>query len=287
MPKIKVMIVDDSPFSRTVIGESFSNIGCEVVGEVDSIDNLVEIYAQCNPDIVTMDLVMPGADGFECSEALLQYDPNVKIILLSSLKDEETEAEAKRIGIVGYIQKPLEEELLERIIQNILAPDDLYNLLENKGAEIFKESLAQIITRTTKKPVNYTDIDYKSEVLSSQGITTIIGIIGRYTGTMILDLSFELAESFVESMLNRPSKSQDELFNMVAELANIIAGSACSMLNKQNKSFGLRVSPPSVFSAESAQISNPNLNLQVCNADTGEGNIFLGIGFRKGTVLWM
>ncbi len=287
MAKIRAMIVDDSSFSRTVIGESLSHVGCEVVAEVESIDTLVQTYTEHNPDIVTMDLVMPGADGFECSRALLLHDPNARIILVSSIKDEETEAEARRIGIVGYIQKPIEEEVLERIIHNILAPDDLYSVLENRGAEIFKESLAQTITRTTKKPVNFTDSNLENDHFLSQGITAIIGIIGRYTGTMILDLSFDLAESFVISMLNRPSKNQDELFNMVAELANIIAGAACSMLNKQDKSFGLRVSPPSVFSGQSAQIASPSINLQGFNVDTGNGDIFLGLGFKKGSVLWM
>lgn len=287
MAKIKAMIVDDSVFSRTMIGETLSNLDCEVVGEVDSIDTLIPTYAECKPDIVTMDLVMPGADGFECSRALLLHDSNARIILISSLKDEETEAEARRLGIAGYIQKPVDEEVLQRIITNVLSPDVLYDLLESRGAEIFKEALAQNITRMTKKVVDISPIDLEKTPFSSQGITTIIGIIGRYSGTMILDFPPELAESFVTSMLNRPARNQGEVLNMVAELANIIAGVACSMLNKQAKAFGFRVSPPSLFSGQSAQIASPNLDLQGYIADTGSGSIFLGIGFKKGSVLWM
>ena len=69
------MVVDDSPFSRTLLADSLQQEGCEVVGEADSIEGLIETYRQCEPDIVTMDIAMPGADGFECSRALLAHDP--------------------------------------------------------------------------------------------------------------------------------------------------------------------------------------------------------------------
>lgn len=73
---IKVMVVDDSLFSRTFIVEILRDSGLEVVGEADSYDSLIEIYDRCKPDIVTMDIVMPDMDGFECSRALFVKDPN-------------------------------------------------------------------------------------------------------------------------------------------------------------------------------------------------------------------
>lgn len=69
MSVIKVMVVDDSFFSRTLIAETLRLGGCEVVGEAESFETLLETYNNCKPDIVTMDIVMPGADGFECSKA--------------------------------------------------------------------------------------------------------------------------------------------------------------------------------------------------------------------------
>ncbi|WP_415536061.1 response regulator [Dehalobacter sp. 4CP] len=76
MGAIKVMVVDDSLFSRTFIVEILRDSGLEVVGEADSYDSLIEIYDRCKPDIVTMDIVMPDMDGFECSRALFVKDPN-------------------------------------------------------------------------------------------------------------------------------------------------------------------------------------------------------------------
>ena len=288
MSGYKAMIVDDSAFSRTMIAESLREIGCEVVGEADCIESLVEIYAQCKPDFVTMDLILPGADGFECSTALRLYDQNAKIILISSMKDQQTEAEARRVGIVGYIQKPLDPELLLGIINNIMSPDTLYLQILDRGVELFKESLAQNFTRMTKSPVTFASAGMNNQQFTSLGISAIIGIIGSYSGSMFLDLSTATAEKCVSALLNRPPKDRDETLAMVAELANIVAGVACSMLNKQDKAYGLRVAPPTVFSSNSsAKLASPSLDLHSYLVETDFGSLFFGIGFKKGTTLWM
>lgn len=284
---IKVMIVDDSPFSRMMIAEALTEGGCEVVGEADSLESLIEMYNSSKPDIVTMDIAMPGADGFECSRELRIIDPKAKIILASSMKDEETEAEAKRIGVSGYVQKPIDGEVLLRVINNIMSPDSLFEQLMMRGLETFKEALAQNITRMAKTPVNFISVEGGDAPYVSQGITTVIGIIGQSTGSMIMDLSFESAEKITEALLRRPAKSKQEVLTMVAELANIIAGIACSMLNKKDKAFALRVSPPSMFHGNTAEIVSPSVKIQKAIAETDFGNIFLGVGFKKGSILWM
>lgn len=283
---IRMMIVDDSPFSRTMLSEVLVENGYEVVGEADSLEGLIEIYDQCKPDLVTMDIAMPGADGFECSRALRRHDPKAKIILASSMKDEETEMEARRIGVAGYVQKPVDIEALERVITKIMSPDDLFEHLMERGLDVFKEALSQNVTRMAKTPVTYKEMDQESPYMS-HGITAVIGIIGYASGSMILDVSDESAEKIAEAILRRPAKDREEVVNMVAELANIVAGIACSMINKKDKAFGLRVSPPSLFHGNTAEIISPKMSLQTCLAETDLGGIFLAVGFKKGSVLWM
>ena len=284
---IKVMVVDDSPFSRMMIGEALADSEYEVVGEADSLDSLIETYNNCKPDVVTMDIAMPGADGFECSRELRRNDPKAKIIIVSSMKDEESEAEAKRIGICGYVQKPVDGETLIQVIKNIMSPDSLFEQLLERGLETFKEALAQSITRMAKTPVTFTPIESCDTPYISQGITTVIGIIGQSTGSMIMDLSAESADKIAEAILRRPAKSREEVVGMVAELANIIAGIACSMLNKKEKAFALRISPPSLFHGNTAEIVSPSVKIERSLAETDFGSIFLGVGFKKGSRLWM
>lgn len=284
---VKIMIVDDSPFSRTLIAETLTDGGYEVVGEADSLEAALETYAAVKPDIVTMDIAMPENDGFEVSRALLRQDPKAKIILSSSMKDEETEMEAKRIGVCGYVQKPVEAETLYEVIRKVLSPDTLFQDLMARGLETFKEALAQNLTRMAKTPVTYLDDAEIEEPYKSRGVTTVIGIIGQYTGTMIMDLPSDVAEKIAETILRRPPKNDEEVLAMVAELANIIGGIACSMLNKKEKALGLRVSPPSIFHGNSAELVSPSVKIQKSLAETEYGEIFLGVGFKKGSTLWM
>lgn len=284
---VKIMIVDDSPFSRTLIAETLTDGGYEVVGEADSLEAALETYAAVKPDIVTMDIAMPENDGFEVSRALLRQDPRAKIILSSSMKDEETEMEAKRIGVCGYVQKPVEADTLYEVIRKVLSPDTLFQDLMTRGLETFKEALAQNLTRMAKTPVSYIDDAEIEDPYKSKGVTTVIGIIGQYTGTMIMDLSSDVANKIAESILRRPPKNDEEVLAMVAELANIIGGIACSMLNKKEKALGLRVSPPSIFHGNSAELVSPSVKIQKSLAETEYGEIFLGVGFKKGSTLWM
>jgi len=284
--KIRMIIVDDSPFSRTILAEMLKENGIEVVGEADSLESAVEVYNNTKPDLVSMDIAMPGADGFECSRAILINDPNAKIIINSSMKDEETEAEARRIGIVGYVQKPVEEKVIMSIINNILAPDELFEKLQGLGIETFKEALSQNITSMTKEPVTLSCNECIHTEFTAHGITSVIGIIGQYTGNMILGLSMETAEKISKTLMRRDPRDKEEVLAMAAELANIIAGISCSMLNKKDRAFGLRVSPPSIFHGEVTQIS-PTIELQGCCVESTLGAIHLWVGFKKGHVLWM
>ncbi len=283
---VRIMVVDDSSFSRVILADSLQQEGYEVVGEAESLESLVETYDQCKPDIVTMDIAMPGADGFECSRVLLAHDPTAKIILISSMKDEETEAEAKRTGVVGYLQKPTEPELLRRVIEGVMSPDSLFSQLEDLSIGIFQEALAQCITRMTKTIAAFSESNCADRKIS-QGITIVIGIIGRYSGSLIMDLSQETAEKMAEVILRRPAKGQEEVVAMGAEFANIVGGVACSMLNKKEQAYGLRVSPPSVFYGVQTEVASPSVRLHGVYADSDFGRIYLGIGFKKGRVLWM
>jgi len=186
MSVIKVMVVDDSPFSRTILSDTLQEAGCEVVGEADGIDNLIDIYTSCKPDLVTMDIAMPGADGFECSKLLLLHDPGVKIILVSSMKDEDTEAEARRVGVAGYVQKPVDTEILARVVQNVFEPDVLFETLRATSLDVFKEALAQSVTRMTKTTTSFINAAGMDGQFTSQGITVVIGIIGRYSGSLTM-----------------------------------------------------------------------------------------------------
>ena len=70
------------------------------------------MYEDLHPDIVVMDIIMPGIDGLETAEILLKRDPDATILMLSSLCDSGTLEEVKSIGLKYLIPKPWEDDVL-------------------------------------------------------------------------------------------------------------------------------------------------------------------------------
>ncbi len=122
----------------------------------------------------------------------------------------------------------------------------------------------------------------------SQGISIVMGVIGKYSGRMIFDMSFETAQNMAKALLKRETKNTEEMLNVMSEVANMAAGNACSMINKKNKVFGLRVAPPTTFHGESINISKAELeSIYSANAKTQFGDLSISIGFGRGEGEWM
>lgn len=108
----------------------------------------------------------------------------------------------------------------------------------------------------------------------SKGITAVIGIIGQYTGTMIMDISIGDGTQAGKRDFDREAQDHEEALAMVSELANVVGGVACSMLNKQDKSYRFKVSPPSLFHGNAAELMSPMLQLQKTMAKRSMVEVF-------------
>lgn len=107
-----IMVVDDSPFASKRIKDIVEDNGYEVIGYAKDGEEAIELYKELKPDIVILDIIMPGLNGLETAEILKKQDPAVKILMLSSLCDAGTMEEVKSIGIKHLIPKPLEADVL-------------------------------------------------------------------------------------------------------------------------------------------------------------------------------
>lgn len=101
-----VMLVDDHPLVRsglsTLIGTADD---LELVGEAEGGDQAVMMIAELKPDVVLMDLSMPGMDGIEATRRTLAANPDVRVVVLTSFADEKRVAEALAAGAIGYLLK--------------------------------------------------------------------------------------------------------------------------------------------------------------------------------------
>ena len=115
------MIVDDSTIIRNRVARILQNNKLSHFNLAGSASNGIEairVFNQTKPDIVTMDLTMPGMDGVECTLALVEMNPNIKILIISALSDKATAINALKNGAQGFLYKPFtDEELTEALLE--------------------------------------------------------------------------------------------------------------------------------------------------------------------------
>ena len=108
----RVMVVDDSRVQEVQIRNLLDGTDYEVAHYCRSGEDALAAYDEVKPDVVTMDIIMPGMDGLETAQAILEEDPDARIVMVSSLAYEDTFEEASSIGAKAFIAKPFEQEAL-------------------------------------------------------------------------------------------------------------------------------------------------------------------------------
>lgn len=137
---IRVMIVDDQFIVRSGLA-TFVSIQPDLtlVGEAQNGEEAVRVCAATQPDVILMDLMMPKLNGVEATRAILQQQPTVKILALTSFKDKELVQGILRAGATGYLLKDVTADELAEAIRNVyrgrtaLAPEAMQALLEPHG----------------------------------------------------------------------------------------------------------------------------------------------------------
>ncbi len=127
----KVFVVDDSVFILEQIKDILSQTEFEVAGYAKDGETALEIYEQVQPDAVTLDIIMPGMDGIDTAKLMLEKWPDAKIVMMSSLGDDEIIEQAKEIGIQHFICKPIEENTLLDVLKVMLDENLDENLNED------------------------------------------------------------------------------------------------------------------------------------------------------------
>ena len=119
--KKKVLIVDDAQFTRNMLKNIINKIEeIEVIGEASNGVEAISLYKKLNPDLVTMDLVMPEKGGIEATEEILKINSKAMIVVVSALGQEALVLEAAKKGAKDFIQKPFKTEQILEVMDRIL-----------------------------------------------------------------------------------------------------------------------------------------------------------------------
>ncbi|RKQ37572.1 response regulator [Oceanobacillus halophilus] len=118
----KILVVDDAKFMRMTLGEMLQKANHEIVGEAINGEEAVSKYIELSPDIVTMDITMPGVNGIEATREIIKHNQKANIIICSAMGQQKVINEAIEAGAKDYLIKPFDEnqviETMNRLIYN-------------------------------------------------------------------------------------------------------------------------------------------------------------------------
>jgi len=116
MEKVRVLLVDDSTYIRTVLGSILTEAGVEVAGEAADGEEAIRKYMNLKPNLVLMDVIMAPMNGVDAAKAILDKDPEAKILMVTVLENKDILLDLMKIGVKGYIMKPFSTtEIAEKI----------------------------------------------------------------------------------------------------------------------------------------------------------------------------
>jgi DNA-binding NarL/FixJ family response regulator len=189
--RIRLVIVDDHPLVRRGLCELFGEeADIEVVDAVGNGERAVSTVLAQQPDVVLMDLSMPGMDGIEATRRLLAVRPETPVVMLSSFDDHERVMEALDSGAVGYILKDAESDELLRGVRAAASGDSPLSpraaralLTARRGRRPFEELTVREldVLRLVARSLSNKQIAWRlsiSEKTVKAHMTSIFGRIG-------------------------------------------------------------------------------------------------------------
>ncbi len=115
----KILVCDDSILARKSLSGVLSGFGYSDISEVSNGEDAVNFCKENKPDLIFLDIVMPIKDGVTATAEIMENNPDSKIIIVSSVGTQTHIKEAIKAGAKDFIQKPIDEELLKQVLENV------------------------------------------------------------------------------------------------------------------------------------------------------------------------
>lgn len=154
MEKIKVVIVDDHKIVRDgIISFTLGHESIQIIGEAGDEQELLELLENDTPDVIVMDISLPGKNGIELTAYISKHHPDVKVLMLSALDEGDTILASIEAGAKGFIHKECEEK------EFLYAIEVLY-----LGENYFSKRISSILQSSLIKKVHNQDNHIKENL---------------------------------------------------------------------------------------------------------------------------
>ena len=114
-----VLIVDDAEFLRVQLNKMLDADGHKVFQAENGI-RAVAAYKEFHPDVVLMDVTMPFMDGLTALKEIVSFDPQARVVMLTSFGQELVALEAVKLGARGFVVKPFEQDRVRKTLGKLL-----------------------------------------------------------------------------------------------------------------------------------------------------------------------
>lgn len=212
--KISILIIDDHPMVREGLRAFIApREDFEVVGEAEDGATGVELAFKLKPDVILMDLIMPGLNGVEAIQRIKHKDPDARILVITSFSDDDKIIAAIRAGALGYLLKDSSPQDLQKAIR------DVYH-----GESSLHPTIARKLIRELNRPP---EAVHPIEVLTSREIE-VLGMVSLGLSNQEiagkLNLSALTVRSHISNILSKlhlENRTQAALFAIREGLADI------------------------------------------------------------------
>jgi NarL family two-component system response regulator LiaR len=120
---LRAIVADDDSFARRMIKDALQEAGIQVIAEAGNGRDAVELTLFYNPDVVVMDIVMPGLDGIAATRQIVKERPTQTIVLLTSVAEDEMGLLGLRAGAAGFLTKDVDTSVLPAALADALRGD--------------------------------------------------------------------------------------------------------------------------------------------------------------------
>lgn len=191
-PDVRILVVDDHPLVREGIRGALSVPGFTVIADVGSAEEALVIARAERPDVVVMDITLPGMSGIEAAELLCRERPGARVLMLSVHDHPEYILESVRAGASGYLRKDSLPAALREAVRTVHAGRTAFAPASRDAKETAVPVLAAAAQRL--------------ELLTRRERDVLIGIASGRSNKEIaagLELSVRTVESYRETLMSK------------------------------------------------------------------------------------
>jgi DNA-binding NarL/FixJ family response regulator len=204
MLKRRVMLVEDHPVFRRALKRILEESGrCQIVAEAESGHAAIQMADMHRPDMIILDVQLPGVTGLKIARVLRKQHPRAKIIFLSMHMDDERLFEAIRVGASAFLTKDVEVNVLVDTVRQVGQGENLINPLVLSRPQLARKVLTEF------RSINRADASNEpSSALSSREIEVLDCVALGYSNKQIADQLF-VTEQTVKNHMTSVLKKLD------------------------------------------------------------------------------